>query len=202
MSTYPRLDSTGLATLVGQIVTDGDLRWALKTELPGVASASANGLMSKEDYSKLAGIETGAQANVLESVSVNGSVLPISGKGVAITVPTNTNQLTNGADFQTGTEVSSAIASAIAGVTQFDYEVVSSLPAEGEKGTIYLVPNSGSGTNVYDEYIWMDGDPSGSYEKIGSTEVDLSGYVQATEMTTIADADIISAVNTAFGISA
>lgn len=201
MSTYPRLDSTGLTTLLTNLVSAGDGRWAKKTDLPGLASASANGLMSKEDFSKLQGIEAGAQVNVLESVSVNGSVLPISGKGVAIAVPTKVSDLNNDSNFQTGTEVDSAIAAAIAGVTQFDYQVVQSLPATGVKGTIYLVSNSGSGQNIYDEYIWMNGDPTGSYEKIGTTEIDLSGYVQKTEMATIPDADIVSAVNTAFGIS-
>ena len=65
--------------------------------------------------------------------------------------------------------------SAISGVTQFDYQVVSSLPATGTKGVIYLVSHGGSGTDIYDEYIWITS--SSSYEKIGSTSVDLSGYV-------------------------
>ena len=37
------------------------------------ASASNNGLMSKEDFSKLAGIEAGAQVNVIEGVAVRGN---------------------------------------------------------------------------------------------------------------------------------
>lgn len=227
MATYPRLDSTGLSTLLTNIVSAGDGRWVKKVDLVK-ASASADGLMSKEDFSKLAGIEAGSEANVIESVKVNGTALtpdankavdvtvPVLGvsqngtpitpdsttKVVDVTVPTKTSDLNNDSDFQTGDEVDAAIAAAIADVTQFDYEVVQALPASGEKGTIYLVSNQGSGSNIYDEYIWMAGDPAGRFELIGTTEVDLSGYVQATEMTTIADADIISAVNSAFGISA
>jgi hypothetical protein len=198
---YPRLDSVGLTTLLTRLVTDGDLRWAKKNELPGLASANADGLMSSSDFTKLSGIATGAEANVLESVSVNGTALPITNKGVDVTVPTAVSSLTNDSNFQTDTEVASAIAAAVADITQFDYEVVASLPATGEKGIIYLVSNSGTGSNVYDEYIWMSGDP-GRFEKIGTTDIDLSGYVQATEMTTIPDADIIAAVNAAFGVSA
>lgn len=227
MATYPRLDSTGLSTLLTNIVSAGDGRWVKKADLVK-ASASADGLMSKEDFSKLAGIEAGSEANVIESVKVNGTALtpdankavdvsvPILGvsqngtpitpdsttKVVDVTVPTKTSDLNNDSDFQTGDEVDAAIAAAIADVTQFDYEVVQALPASGEKGTIYLVSNSGTGTNIYDEYIWIDGEPSGHFELLGTTEMDLSGYVQATEMTTIADADIISAVNSAFGITA
>lgn len=226
MAIYPRLDATGLATLLSQLVTNGDGRWVKKVDLTK-ASATADGLMSKEDFSKLSGIATGAQVNVVESVKVNGTALtpdankavdvtvPILGvskngtpltpdtttKVVDVTVPTKVSDLTNDSDFQTGTEVDASIAAAIADVVQFDYEVVQALPATGEKGTIYLVSNSGTGTNIYDEYIWIAGEPSGHFELLGTTEMDLSGYVQATEMTTISNADIITAVNTAFGVN-
>ncbi len=53
------------------------------------------------------------------------------------------------------------------------YEVVEELPATGEAGTVYLVPKQSAGTgDVYDEYIYVDG----SFEHIGSTEIDLSNY--------------------------
>lgn len=226
MANYPRLDSTGLTTLLTNLVSAGDGRWVKKVDLVK-ASASADGLMSKEDFSKLSGIASGAQVNVIESVSVNGTALtPDANKGVDvtvpllgvsvngnsvtpdsttkvanITVPTKVSDITNDSNFQTDTQVSASIAAAVAGITQFDYEVVQSLPATGEKGTIYLLPNTGTGSNIYDEYIWIDGSPDGHFELLGTTEMDLSGYVQATEMTTISDADIVSAVNSAFGIS-
>nr|DAG84376.1 MAG TPA: hypothetical protein [Caudoviricetes sp.] len=50
----------------------------------GLASATADGLMSKADFAKLEGIAAGAQANVIEAVSVNGNALPINSKGVNI----------------------------------------------------------------------------------------------------------------------
>lgn len=49
-----------------------------------LATAAANGLMSKEHFSKVEGIEAGAQVNVLEGVQVNGSDLPITSKKVNI----------------------------------------------------------------------------------------------------------------------
>lgn len=67
---------------------------------------------------------------------------------------------------------------AIAGVTQFDYKKVASLPATGEKGVIYLVRKaSAAGDNFYDEYIWVDGE----FEHIGDTQLSLDGYVQEAE---------------------
>ena len=68
---------------------------------------------------------------------------------------------------------------AIGSVDSFDIEVVSELPASGQKEhTIYLVPNSGTGTNVKDEYLWINS----NWEKIGTTDIDLSGYAKATDL--------------------
>jgi len=104
-------------------------------------------------------------------------------------VPTRTSDITNDSDFQTGTQVSNAITSAISGVTQFDYQIVSELPVTGVKGVIYLLPNSGFGTNVYDEYIWIEsGDPAtGSFELFGTKEVEVVEYVGDGTYVTIVD---------------
>lgn len=48
------------------------------------ATQSAAGVMSSTDKSKLDGIATGAQVNVLESVKVNGTALSVTGKSVNI----------------------------------------------------------------------------------------------------------------------
>ena len=76
----------------------------------------------------------------------------------------------------------SAIASAIAGVTQFDYQVVDELPASGTKGIIYLVPNSGSGTNLYNEYIWIVVEETGHFELFGAREIDISGKLENSDV--------------------
>lgn len=67
---------------------------------------------------------------------------------------------------------------AISGVTQFDYQKVDVLPSTGVKGTIYLVPSGQSAPNVYDEYLWLDD----AWEIIGTTQIDLSGYVKTEDM--------------------
>ena len=65
------------------------------------------------------------------------------------------------------------------------FEVVSSLPTTNIKtNVIYLVPSADPQTsNAKDEYINLDGTTAG-WEKIGSTSVDLSGYVTDTELNT------------------
>lgn len=103
-----------------------------------------------------------------------------------ITIPTNNNQLTNGAGYQTASDVSTAISEAIADITSFEYEVVQSLPAEGEAGVIYLVAHSHGTGDSYDEYIWV----SNAFEKIGNTDIDLSGYVLSTDLVAITSTEI------------
>lgn len=129
---------------------------------------------------KLAGIEAGAEVNDIDTIKVNGTAQTITDKAVDITVPTNNNQLTNGAGYQTASEVQTAINSAISGITGISIEVVSTLPATGENGVIYLVSNGGSSTNTYDEYIWLSN--ASRFEKIGTTDVDLSNYYTKTEV--------------------
>lgn len=81
-----------------------------------------------------------------------------------------------------------AIQDAISGITGIQFEIVQTLPQTGRTGTIYLVSNSGSAPNIYDEYIWIAS--TSKFEKIGTTDVDLSGYVQASEMVSITNAEI------------
>lgn len=54
-----------------------------------------------EEKTKLAGIESEAQENVIESISVNGTEQTITNKGVDISVPTKTSDITNDSGFIT-----------------------------------------------------------------------------------------------------
>lgn len=82
--------------------------------------------------------------------------------------------------------VDTAIGNAIAGVQGISYEIVQTLPASGSAGVIYLVSNSGTAPNVYDEYIWV----SNAFEKIGTTAVDLSGYWAKSELVAMTTAEV------------
>ena len=67
----------------------------------GVATESADGLMSSSDKAKLNDVESGAQENVIESVSVNGADVQIVGKGVDINVPTALSSLVDDVGYLT-----------------------------------------------------------------------------------------------------
>jgi hypothetical protein len=56
-------------------------------------------------HSQTAHAPVDAQANIIESVKVNGSALTITGKAVDITVPTNNAQLTNGAGYLVASDI-------------------------------------------------------------------------------------------------
>ena len=175
------LDKTALSYLLGRLKT-----YFQKSE-------SGKGL-STNDYTtaektKLSEIATRAQVNVIETVNVNGTALKPSSKAVNITVPTNNNQLSNGAGYQTAAQVSSAIASALSGVTSISFQIVNSLPTTGQSGVFYLVAHSHSDSgDSYDEYVWIAS--SSKFEKIGNTDVDLSGYMKTTDITAITTAEI------------
>ena len=113
--------------------------------------------------------------------------------------PTNVSDFTNDSGFitkavndltnyykKTETYTKTEIESLIAGINQFKFEVASELP-EAKASTmykIYLIPASNSSTNnAKEEYITIRSGTEGSYtyswEHIGSTNVDLTNYVQA-----------------------
>ena len=66
-----------------------------------VATTTASGLMSAADKAKLNGMESGAQENVIESVSVNGTEQSVTDKGIDITVPTALSDLTDDVGYLT-----------------------------------------------------------------------------------------------------
>lgn len=140
-------------------------------------STATNAIAAKVKELYVAKADATVYENIIESISVNGTAVnPDINKNVALTVPTAVSDLTNDSNFQTDTEVASAISSAIAGVTQFDYQIVNALPAEGEKGVIYLIANSGTGQNVYDEYLWIVVGGTGRFELFGTKEIEVVEY--------------------------
>lgn len=90
--------------------------------------------------------------------------------------------------------VKNMITDVVGKITSFEYKVVSELPPEsdGVKGTIYLLRHGGNdNTNSFDEYILVDAYTgadgilySAHYEKIGTTDIDLTPYAKKTEIPT------------------
>ena len=102
------------------------------------------------------------------------------------------------ADAYTKDEANTAIATAVANAHHLKREIVSVLPevSEANEDTIYMVPDAGStdaaGSNksVYTEYMLVNG----AFERIGTSNVDLSNYFTKEQVT--------SAITTAKGEAA
>ena len=161
----------------------------LKTKLAAKVDAVAGKGLSTNDFTnadqtKLAGIEAGAEVNTIESIQVNGQAAAISNRTVNIPVPTAVSGLTNDSGYQTQAQVTSAIAAAIGGIETIKFSIVSELPTVGAGNTIYLLPIAG--TDAYDEYIYVNS----AWEKIGSTDVDLSNYWNFSNLTAMSNSDI------------
>lgn len=181
------LNNDGLLYLWGLIKAQVSNAAATKVDKESGKVLSSNDY-TDDEKSKLGNVAAGAQVNKIESIKVNGVVQDIKTKEVDITVPTDNASLANGAGYQKAAEVQAAINEALSGITGIDFQIVSALPATGKKGTIYLMAHSHGTGDSYDEYIWLP--TSSKFEKIGNTDIDLSGYLKKTDMVAITNAEI------------
>lgn len=128
-----------------------------------------------------------AQAGKIDVIKVNGVAQTVTNKTVEISVPTNNNQLANGAGYQTADQVNALIASALGDIQGISVSIVQALPEAGETGVLYFVSNpDGENPNSYDEYIWL----GTAYEKIGAVDLDLSGYLKSSDVAAIENTEI------------
>lgn len=103
---------------------------------------------------------------------------------------------TNTTQIATTAFVTTAVNNAISGITGLsfntDYSSYAALSAvTGSAGVIYLIPNTGTSPNSYDEYFWN----GSGYEKFGTTDVDLSGYVQTSALEQLTSSEIETLLN-------
>lgn len=150
----------------------------------GTLSATGGGTADSVAWENVQDKPTTIAGYGITDASISNKTITLGSNSV--TIPTNNNQLTNGAGYQTASDVSSAISSAIGDITGIEYQIVEKLPGTGEKGVIYLISNNGSGQNIYDEYIWT----GTAFEKIGTTDVDLSNYWSKTDLVAIQNNEI------------
>ena len=98
----------------------------------------------------------------------------------------------DGGNAVSGKAVYDFVTNAIAGISGFHAEIVSELPASGQSNILYLVAKSSAASgNGYDEYLYING----AWERVGSTDIDLSGYVQAADMHAITNTEISDIIN-------
>lgn len=84
--------------------------FATKTEANGKVDKIEGKGLSTNDYTtaeknKLAGVASGSQVNVIESIKRNGTALAVTDKAVDISVPTKTSDITNDSGYITISDV-------------------------------------------------------------------------------------------------
>ena len=122
-------------------------------------------------------VTAGGEPNVIETVKVNGVAQEVSEKAVDIKVPTKVSELSNDSAFQTNSEVTQAIQTAIAATGHASFKKVDAVPGseEAEDNVMYLVMNSK--TKHYDIYAKVENE----VVLLDDTTVDLTNYVEKEE---------------------
>lgn len=114
----------------------------------------------------------------------------------AMAVTIDSTVTADGVNAVNGKAVYDFVTAAIADITGFHAEIVTELPAVGQTNILYLVAKSSAASgDGYDEYLYING----AWERVGSTDIDLSGYVQASEMHAITNTEIADIVNQVWG---
>lgn len=157
-----------------------------------IADAKAAGTAASAALESYKGTNEAALAKKVDNtVTINGHPLTANvtitkenvGLGKVVNAGQDTAPTANSSNYVTSGGVKKYVDDAIGGVTQFDIVKVDTfdkLPTTGKKGVIYIVPHSHSDNNdSYDEYIWNTSLTTPAYEKIGNTDVNLAGYVNA-----------------------
>ena len=143
------------------------------------ATQDGDGKVISEEYAKKATVDTmatklgtiaeGAQVNVIEGVAAKTTA---EGGFVDLEVLEKKVQL-DLSNFATKADVSA--------IPKFAIKVVTDLPTENiSESTIYLKAHEHGTGDSYDEYIYT----AGKWEKIGNTDVDLSGYLKSADAAT------------------
>lgn len=183
--------------------TDSNYTAAEKTKLSGITEGANKYTLPAATTSTLGGVKVGSNLTVESDGTIKATAMEwanISGK------PTKLSEFTNDGVFitkavsdltnyykKTETYTQSEVNELIAGVTGISIEVVDALPTTGTNGVIYLVAHSHDTGDAYDEYIWVAS--KSAFEKIGSTDVDLSGYWAKADLTECTEAEIIALFN-------
>lgn len=221
-----KLDGAGLTTvwgLIKSLVSDAISALSIPTKTSDLTNDSnfpsdANYVHTDQNFTgalkdKLDGIESGAQANVLETIKVNNVALTPSSKAVNIPVPTDNSEIGNGAGYQTAAQVNAAIDSKMQSTIKPKGGILFAnlpTPASTNEGWMWNMEDSFTiddrfkdyesgktktypkGTNVYViEHTPAEGSTPAVYKfDVYQGYIDLSNYATLDDVETLSTAEI------------
>lgn len=194
--TYLKSEINTLLAGKADVGHDHDCRYYTESEMntllndkagKNIATTTSDGLMSSSDKTKLDGVEAGANKTTVDSSLSATSTNPVQNKIVKSALDGKSNTGHNHDErYYTESEINAEVSrleGLIDGVAGFSAVEVSTLPSEGANGVLYLVPKSGTGNDVHDEYVWVES--SESFELVGNTSVNLSNYYTQSQTNTL-----------------
>lgn len=187
------LDNNGLL-YVWKKLKDTFVKKAELDEVKTAIPKNVTELLDAENYALKSSIPTKVESLEDAGDYARKSEIPHSIDGMegieayakVTAIPKKVEELEDYADYVKKAELTETVKGLIGNVKTFEFLVVESLPESGDKGAIYLVSNAKGDNDSYDEFIWIND----KFEKIGTTSVDLSGYLKAEEITTITNEEI------------
>lgn len=178
-----------------------DAQKAVDVTVPTVTSDLTNDGDGESPFATQAYV--GENGGKIDVIKVNGTAQTITAKAVDITVPTKTSDLTNDSGYQTASDVSGSISTALANGDdpyQTESDVADAISAavssaftyKGSVATQSALPSSGNKTgDVYDvqdtgmNYAWN----GSAWDALGTT-LDMSLYWAKSELTAITTAQV------------
>ena len=174
--------------------------WAgVKTKLNGkVDVVEGMGLSTNDLTNELKAQYDAAEKNVIVGITVDGEAVKVNEETRTVNIDIPETDLSDYYNISAidakVTTLNEAIAAAASG--KMTRQIVDAVPeaASAAENVLYFVPKADSESgNVYEEYMLING----AIELIGTTEIDLSGYVQTDDLKPYAKTEDIVAVTDA-----
>ena len=147
---------------------------------------------------KSSGVYSFVNTKITEAI--NALKASIEGNAVSELLDTQTYTSTQ---YPTAEATKSYVTKALSLISTVSIEVLEALPSieEAKQNVFYFIPASTTGeTNYYDEYVYVpeSGAVPAHFELIGSTAVDLSGYVKSEQLHALTNSEITDIYNSVF----